>query len=343
MIDEQDETLFKEFPPNENETFSSINGTSLLDLIILLKNYYLTLRESLNLNKKVSFGLELEFTSLNEEMIRFIMNELFPKEEWLLKNETTVKNGLEIASAILIDAKNTWYTLKEVCERISPYAKESLDAGAHIHIGAHILGSNKMTWLNLMKLWAVYENIIFRFSYNEHLTARPLLFGYAPPIAKYLWQDYEQAIKNNYDINDLIDLITRKYSKEHALTFSHVYSTDFTKRKYKNTIEFRIPNGTLNPIIWQNNVNLFTKMMLYAKSSSFNHDIIDKRYEKVKDMFHNLNYYNEIFLEQALEFCDLIFTSNIDKLNFLKQYLKNYKIANNRHDYESMCLLTRKQ
>ena len=37
MIDEQDETLFKEFPPNENETFSSINGTSLLDLIILLK------------------------------------------------------------------------------------------------------------------------------------------------------------------------------------------------------------------------------------------------------------------------------------------------------------------
>ena len=124
------------------------------------------------------------------------MNELFPKEEWLLKNETTVKNGLEIASAILIDAKNTWYTLKEVCERISPYAKESLDAGAHIHVGAHILGSNKMTWLNLMKLWAVYENIIFRFSYNEHLTARPLLFGYAPPIAKYLWQDYEQDRKS---------------------------------------------------------------------------------------------------------------------------------------------------
>lgn len=342
MINTQKETLFNQFPPSENTLFSSINGTSLLELIILLKNYYLTLRENLNLNKKVSFGLELEFTSLNEEKIRLIMNKLFPKEEWLLKKENSVKDGLEIASAVLIDEKPTWYTLKDVCEKISKYAKVNLDAGAHIHVGAHILGSNKTNWLNLMKLWAVYENIVFRFSYNEYLTARPLILGYAPPIANSLWYDYEHALKNNYDIEDLLALITRKYTKEHALTFSHVYSTNFTKRKYKNTLEFRLPNGTLDPIIWQNNVNVFTKMMLYAKSSSFNHDIIDKRYLKVKDMFQNLHYYNEIFLDQALEFCDLIFTSNIDKLNFLKQYLKNYKIIKNRHDYENLCILTRK-
>lgn len=343
MIDEQNKTLFKVFPTSAKETFSSMSGSDILDLIILLKNYYLTLRESLDLNRKVSFGLELEFTSLNDKKLQFIMNEMFPEKEWLLKNESTVKDGLEIASAILTDTSNTWHTLKELCQRLEPYAKESPSAGAHIHVGAHVLGSNKTAWLNFIKLWSVYENIIFRFSYNEHLTARPLLFGYAPPIAKSLWQDYQLAIENNDDINDLIDLITRKYNKEHALTFSHVYSTDFAKRKYRNTIEFRIPNGTLNPIIWQNNVNLFTKMMLYAKSSSFNHDIIDKRYEIVKDMFHNLNYYNEIFLDQALEFSDLIFTTNIDKLNFLKQYLKDYQVANNRYDYESTCVLTRNQ
>lgn len=81
MIDKQNETLFKEFPPNENKSFSSMSGANLLDLIILLKDYYLTLRETLGLNKKVSFGLELEFTSLDDEMIHLIMNKMFPKEE----------------------------------------------------------------------------------------------------------------------------------------------------------------------------------------------------------------------------------------------------------------------
>lgn len=335
------ESIFKIFPPAENVIFSSISSSDILDLVILLKNYYLTLRNSLNLSKKVSFGVELEFSSLNDEMISFIINKMFSKEEWQLKNENTVKDGLEIASDILIDTENSWQTLKQVCDVISPYAKETPGAGAHVHIGAHVLGSNKIAWLNLMKLWSVYENIIFRFSYNEHLTARPLLFSYAPPIAKYLWEDYQIAINNNYEMDDLISFITRKYSKEHALTFSHVSLVNFSRKTDRNTIEFRVPNGTLNPIIWQNNINLFAKMLLYAKNPNFNHDIIDKRYEEVKDMFHNLNYYNEIFLEQALEFSDLVFTNNIDKLNFLKQYLKNYKLAKNRHDYESISLLTK--
>ena len=35
------------------------------------------------------------------------------------------------------------------------------------------------------------------------------------------------------------------------------------------TIEFRSSNGTLNEIIWQNNVNFFTKMLLSCASDNF--------------------------------------------------------------------------
>lgn len=38
-------------------------------------------------------------------------------------------------------------------------------------------------------------------------------------------------------------------------------------------------------------------------------------------------WYNEIYLEQALELCDMIFTKNIDKVCFLRQYLKSFEVC----------------
>ena len=35
--------------------------------------------------------------------------------------------------------------------------------------------------------------------------------------------------------------------------------------------------------------------------------------------------YNEVCLKDALEFVDLVFDSNIDKIYFLKQYLKDFE------------------
>ena len=55
-------------------------------------------------------------------------------------------------------------------------------------------------------------------------------------------------------------------------------------------------------------------MLLYANNSSFNHDILDKRYEEVASIFTSLPLYKGIYLDQALEFCDLIFDNNLDKL-----------------------------
>lgn len=93
----------------------------------------------------------------------------------------------------------------------------------------------------------------------------------------------------------------------------------------KNTIEFRSPNGTLEPVIWQNNINFFTKMLIYCKSGDFDEDIVEKRLE-----FNNqdLYLYRQIFLTQALELTDLIFDNNLDKIYFLRQYLKSFEVSN---------------
>ena len=97
------------------------------------------------------------------------------------------------------------------------------------------------------------------------------------------------------------------------------------KKTAINTIEFRNPNGSLNPVIWQNNINLFTHFLKYATNPKFDYDLIQERMN-IQDFSRIvLLTYNEINIRQALELADLIFDNNLDKINFLRQYIKDYE------------------
>ena len=102
---------------------------------------------------------------------------------------------------------------------------------------------------------------------------------------------------------------------------------DFNKMTDGCTIELRVPNGTLDEIVWQNYINFFIKMILYCKSKNFDDDILNRRYKSVYNLFGNLDSYSKIYLDQALEFCDMIFNNNLDKLYFLRQYIKSFEIT----------------
>lgn len=47
--------------------------------------------------------------------------------------------------------------------------------------------------------------------------------------------------------------------------------------------------------------------------------------EKIKKGKEKSYYYTDLFLEDAFEFCDLVFEKNEDKVYFLKQYLHHLK------------------
>lgn len=319
---ENNESIFKVLKPEDNTFFSKLNSSDLLDLMILLEEYYLEYRENLDLRSDVTFGLELEFEHSNNVMINTRLKSLGIANRWPIKPDITLFNGGEIASPILRDKKETWLELKKVCDILNKYAKIGENSGGHIHIGSHVLGSKKDSWLNFIKFWAAYENIIFRFSYGEYLTERPNIMRYASPLALDFFEDCEKISDEVYNATDLIYLIDA--SKLRAVSFRKVYDLD--KFSKNDTIEFRCSNGTLNPIIWQNNVNFFAKILKYAKSTSFDQDIVTKRFLKLKDENLTINLYDEINLDQALELCDLLFTNNRDKIYFLRQYLKEFKI-----------------
>ena len=338
------EKIFSFINPKDNTKLSKLSGLDLQELIILIDEYKIELRNTLNLNKNITFGLELEAEHANINKIDKKINLYFPNKRWKTNSDGSLIKGVEINSPILTDTKITWLNLDKICSILSSLATIDKNSGGHIHVGSQIIGNNKEAWLNFIKTWSIYENIIFRFVYGEYFTYRPSLVRYASPVYKDFKGKYEKLKNTNFNLSEFIhDLSFERYQ---AINFDNVSLDQTEKIKVMNTIEFRCPNGTLNPAIWQNNVNFFTKFLLYCTSSNFNNELIEQRYQINNNNFYKFDWrqwYNEINLEQSLELCDMMFSNNLDKINFLKQYLKEIKATNKDKKYPKSLVLTKKQ
>lgn len=53
-----------------------------------------------------------------------------------------------------------------------------------MHFGAHVLGNNYDNWLTLIKIWAIYERIIYNFYYGEDNLPRKCISFYAKVLTR---------------------------------------------------------------------------------------------------------------------------------------------------------------
>lgn len=330
MNDLKKEDIFHFIDPNDNDMLSKLSGNDLTDLLVLLDDYNLKLRDYLGFDKSVTFGLEIEVEKVKAYDIKNGIVKYFPSEEWCTSHDSSLNRGLEINSPVLRDSKKTWQDLNTICEIIKPNGIIDRKAGAHVHIGAHILGKEIDPWLNLFKLWSTYENIIYRFGYGTFLTARPQICEYAKPMSKDFWGEYEYLKDNCKVVWLAIKYVSLR--RNQAVNFCNVSSAFIDKFCLGNTIEFRCPNGTVNSVIWQNNVNLFANLLLACKALPFD-DLINRRHQMIANKYDELRWYDEIFIDQALEFADIVFKNNLDKIYFLKQYLKSFETCKEKNDY----------
>ncbi len=317
------------FSPSPYTIISDFKIRKTNELIHETEQYFMFLKKSLNLDKNLTFGLELEFedadfNQVNKELSKTV--ETLKIYSWKLiadisvtkENEFNEIKGGEIVSPILSDAFSTWNDLDKVCKMLLRLkATAENNCGGHIHFGAHIIGDEKKYWLNLLKLWTIYEKIIFRFAYGDKDKPRRDINRYAKPVANDFIDIIPQIKNMDFDLNNLNNIINQNINQ--AINFHNVYSFDF---KRDNTIEIRCPNMSLNPVIWQNNVNFFANMFLYCKSNSFDYNFIDYKLSKYNKKECNLKNYQKLHYKEALELCDLIFDKKEDKIYFLKQYLK---------------------
>ena len=323
MREQNTEEIFRFLHPGDNKKLLNMKGDELQDLMYYLNNHLLTLRETLGLKKDITFGMELEYEHVdNREGIIDALRRNHLDSSWDIKSDGSLGcNGGEISSPILKDCQNHWANLSKVCKILSRHASIDTKSGGHIHVGANIFEGDSQSLLNFLKIWSVYENIIFRFTYGNFLTPRESQKRYAPSMYKEFLDVVDDYDDMTVGINRVLNRVNN--DKYQAVNFKHV--NDFSEYGNYNTVEFRCPNGTLDPVIWQNNLNLFVKLIQYSKRDDFNNDLINERRKINEDFVESDNDFTKIYLRQALEFADLIFFNNADKIYFLRQYLKNYQ------------------
>ena len=331
---ENNTRVFDILNPTDNNILKEKSILELINIRSLLQEYYLEPRETLGITKDVTFGTEIEFEDSKRDLIEEELKITFPKGNWKVVNDRSLNAGGEINSPVLRDTKENWIDLGTVCNIVDKNAVVHQNSSAHVHIGMQILGNNPKYWRNFAKIWMTYEYIITRFLYGEYTSPRDRFAYFAEPISKDLIEDIE--ILDKYSESRTAMNILRKLNKadkkRRSVNFRHIGKTplcNYDKEANKNTIEFRGGNGTFDIVIWQNNINLLVKLLEYCKREDFNDKIIDARLQEIKErnIPSNIAKYSQVNINNAFEFADLIFTNNLDKIYFLRQYFKDMTVS----------------
>lgn len=314
--------IFELLGCNNNCAISKLSKNSKNALINYINEYYLELRNSIDMSNKETFGFEMEAEVFKYSKVYELMKKyVFDLSSWVIKPDNSLYKGYEVVTPILNKSNTSWKDISSICDIIKNNSKVGTHAGSHIHIGAHALNNDKEAITRLILLLCAYENILYRFAYGEFLNERPGITTYASPCSES-WYEMLSVFKNYSYLSSFERIKWLSCNdKNKAINLTNVNS--LAEIKEKNTIEFRLFNYTLNPIIWQNNYNLVNHFIKYCNSDSFDYDTILSRIEISRRNFNNLEYYRMIDSDGAIEFADLIFDKNIDKIYFLRQYLKN--------------------
>ncbi len=317
---------------------------NLRELFYYLASIDIEYRKSLSLDSNLTFGIEIEFSNLtfDEIMSKYVTNMLpnyiksndikNKSKYFLYKFESSVdlyNSGCEIVSSIMHDNEKDWNKLAKVCYFLKQEnAKITNLCAGHIHIGAHLLTEIEH-FITLIKLWLVYEPIIFYFGYGEDIKPRKLIYTYAMSINFNDLKNIDKLKDDCAFIKDFLNILTsnlKGYYRNVCLNLDNIKNvilprTSENTSKYKDTIEFRNPNGTLKPSIWQNNINFFTKMIMAIINNKIDLEYLNYRFNNL-NYNNNIDSFNNIHIADAIELADIIFNDEIDKFYFLKQYFK---------------------
>ncbi len=292
-----------------------------------LKDFYIPYRKTLNLPKDVTFGLEVEFKmDLFDEAYKVnFMDEdnaalTFMKElgyDYSYEVEYEINNHIELVSPVLTDNDKTWEELDSILTFIKNNdGYYSGMCGSHIHVGKNIL-DKESSWLNFFKLWYIFEDDIFRFTNGENYKLRENGKSKSRKIdgiCKNIIKDYEilKKLEVTYLISNKSNSVNLPFPQRNDNSNGLLKTNGDPKaNNILNTVEFRSPNGTINPVIWQNNVNFFTNLMLSCNSKNLDTE--------------KLNYlYNNKHFATVDDLACFVFKDELDKKCFLRQYYKDF-------------------
>lgn len=354
----------------KNIILDNLSKEELYVFLKKINSLNLDYRRQLNLPSQISFGVEIEGSGLDsfytEEIVEEFnfVNCLDSEDSYSMSTDHSV--DFEVVSPILYDLKFNWMYLQRLCDLLKRRgATIKGNNASHIHLGTHLINTpDKLSWL--IKTFVVFEDIIHKFGYgyyNEprnYIIAYPNSFNYSVLMSPLNVKLFIEVLNkcDNISQNDFLTYFFN-FNNNHLFFKSDFCFRNFNYQKFYNKVkevpneedhmEVRCFNGTLSPEIIQNNINLVASIISCVANNKINKEYIEQEYQK----FISQNYdfskrsfklkeeeckqyndilfgFNEINLEKAIKLADMIFYTEIDKMYFLKQYLK---LFNRNDDY----------
>ena len=309
---------------NYKGDLKNLSRHDLEELFLSLYNYKLKYRASLGIDERESFGCEIEF----EEVLLYFVRKELSKHENLADYQVHPDDscgfrldefdvGGELVSPILHDTKANWQNLEEALKILKGLkAKITNHTSLHVHVGSQIFGEDIKLLIRFIKVWCIFVHIIFRFAYGSTATEREYLLVFSHPISEAIKlmdkkvASYLESIRKPSSIT---------FDKKWAVNLANYTSLTSTEEP-NNMIEIRCANGTLDKSMIQNTINVYLKIMLYVTSDAYDEALINRLFQRLKPK--HFDTYKEIYIKDALLLADLIFDNSLDKINFLKQYVK---------------------
>ena len=268
-----------------------------------LINSPMEFRSKLTLPHKANFGLELELDKVDLLEVRELVGRNIGGD-FFVKNDKSLTTGMnaEINTPVLRNSKATWELLKRMGELLKKINASYDRCSFQVNFDGSLLPSVEDR-VKFLKIYAMYEDIVYRFSKGDDLSYRDSLEEYASPIIL--------TLKGVLSINN--DAVVEMFSnqKRYGICF---------KTKDCDLIEFRTPNMTDNVCLWQNYVTFFYYLLNLVHSGKINMREVDEYISNYSRIYILENYEKEKE-EKALQLSKKLFCNSTDRINFMHQYL----------------------
>ena len=206
---------------------------------------------SFGLPENMTIGIEIESVGENHNQLPDDLRGWEGKEDYSIGNK-----GKEFASPIMRDREKDVKEVYIVNEILKSFGMEiTQKCGGHVHIGADYITTEE-GYKQLAELWGNAEEIYYLISNKEGELPRKGIGKFAEPISDIFEQaDLEKIPEDRFIINAKRIVEFRRYN---SINFLNVYTA-------RNTIEFRLANGTLDGDTWVENIRLFGRTVEIAQ------------------------------------------------------------------------------
>ena len=206
---------------------------------------------SFSLPKNMTIGIEIESVGENHNQLPDKLRDWEGKEDYSIGNK-----GKEFSSPIMRDRKEDVKEIYIVNEILKAFGmKVTPKCGGHVHIGADYITTEE-GYKQLAELWGNAEEIYYLISNKEGELPRKGINQFAKPVSYELGDmQLEKIPKDRFLQLARVKLGKSRYK---GLNLLNVNSS-------KNTIEFRLANGTLDGDTWVENIRLFGRTVEIAE------------------------------------------------------------------------------